>query len=438
MKNTIKEIIYSAADLIKGSFPYEVYSDICIYLIFLKYILDNEKMPYDKTSFELQRMFDRAELNEEALINASISLEKQYEFPQNSLVDLAQMYIRFNKTKVLNNLSEINFKKQGKEIVKALKEMLYLSAKHFGRIMSDKMTSKPLSNLIKELIDIGYKDHYADFMYGMGISTLEIVGDEKCCITGYERERSSIAAAKMLLIISERRDVELILGDVLDIKIPENSFDKIVTMPPLGVRVKEFSPASIKLLDKFCLPKKPLKMDSLILLKAITALKERGTAIISVTPNFLSSIAVMDKAVRKLIVEKYLKAVIQLPNLYYGTGVLPILLVIEKSRQTNDVLFINAETNEFFDFFGKSYGPVANLTREGIVKIKELYQTKKSEEGISYVATTETIKENNFLLTLAKYVKVKRKREVISNQEIDIRLRELYSELKEILGREDF
>ena len=178
MKNTIKEIIYSAADLIKGSFPYEVYSDICIYLIFLKYILDNEKMPYDKTSFELQRMFDRAELNEEALINASISLEKQYEFPQNSLVDLAQMYIRFNKTKVLNNLSEINFKKQGKEIVKALKEMLYLSAKHFGRIMSDKMTSKPLSNLIKELIDIGYKDHYADFMYGMGISTLEIVGDE--------------------------------------------------------------------------------------------------------------------------------------------------------------------------------------------------------------------------------------------------------------------
>lgn len=104
----------------------------CVFCVFLKYILDNQKLPYDQTSFALQRMFDLVELNEEVLIKASMVLEEQYKLPQSSLVDLAQTYIRFNSmkqsynitTKVLNELKEISFTERGREIVEALKKYI--------------------------------------------------------------------------------------------------------------------------------------------------------------------------------------------------------------------------------------------------------------------------------------------------------------------------
>lgn len=445
MENNIKEKIYKVSDILKGSFPYEIYCDICVFCVFLKYILDNQKLPYDQTSFALQRMFDLAELNEEALVKASMVLEEQYKLPQSSLVDLAQIYIRFNNmqqsynitTKVLDELKEINFTERGREIVEALKEIYYSSATSFGRIMSDKMTSRPLSNLIKKLSDIQDGDNYADLTYGIGISTLEIVGDKNCFITGFEINRSSIVVAEMLLIMLERDSINLIMGDVLDVQIKENSFDKIVTMPPLGMRVKEFSSASTDIMDKFNLPRKPINMDMLILLKSLMALKSDGIAIVTVTPNFLFSNTSIDKKIRKEIVKNNLNTVIQLPNLYYGSGIATIVLILEKNKRTDDVLFVDASTNEYFPFFDKSSKPVTNLMESGIDKIKEIYEERSVEEGVSNVATIKAIEENDFLLTLVKYVKIKSKRKVISNKDIDKRLRELYKELKEILDREE-
>lgn len=81
--------------------------------------------------------------------------------------------------------------------------------------------------------------------------------------------RSSIAVAEMLLIISGKENFNLIQGDVLEIDIKENSLDKIVTMPPLGDRVREFSTDIIDILEKFNLPQKQLNIDTLILLKAL-------------------------------------------------------------------------------------------------------------------------------------------------------------------------
>ena len=437
----IKKVIYNVSDILRGSFPYQMYSDICVYCVFLKYILDNKKLPYDKALFDLQRIFDLAELNEEGLIDTSNAIEEKYGLPQSSLVDFAQNFIRFHNMqqsynvteKVLNILKEISFENQGKEIVEALKEILYSSASNFGRIMGEKITSKSLSDLIKELIEIRDEDCYADFAYGIGISSLEIIGDKKCSITGYELNRSSIAVAEMLLIILGKENFNLIQRDVLDINIKENSLDKIVTMPPFGARVREFSASSIDILEKFNLPQKQLNIDTLILLKALAALRKDGTVVMTVTPNFLFSNTVMDKEIRKLIVKNNLKAVIQLPNLYYGTGISTVILVLSKHRQTNTVLFVDAGTNEYFPFFDKTSRPISNLTETGIAKIKELYQDAKSEEGVSCVATTEEIEKNDFLLTLVKYIKVKINRETISNEEIDKRLKELYRELKDIL-----
>ncbi len=145
----------------------------------------------------------------------------------------------------------------------------------------------------------------------------------------------------------------------------------------------------------------------------------------------------LDKKIRKEIVKNNLNTVIQLPNLYYGSGIATIVLILEKNKRTDDVLFVDASTNEYFPFFDKSSKPVTNLMESGIDKIKEIYEERSVEEGVSNVATIKAIEENDFLLTLVKYVKIKSKRKVISNKDIDKRLRELYKELKEILDREE-
>ena len=112
------------------------------------------------------------------------------------------------------------------------------------------------------------------------------------------------------------------------------------------------------------------------------------------------------------------------------------MLILEKQKQADNVLFVDASTNEYFRFFDKPVRPIANLTESGIAKIKEIYQERRSEEGVSNIVTTEEIEENEFLLTLVKYIKVKSKKKIISNKEIDKRLKKLYSELKDILDVE--
>lgn len=448
MNNKIGDIIYNVANALKSSFPYEEYSNICVYCVFIKYILDNEKLPYDKTTFDLQKMFDRAELNEKVLKDASTHIEEIYKFPQSSLVDFAQTYIRFCEmqksydvsSKVLNILKTVTFKDCGNVILEALKAMFYSAASNFGRLMSEKVTSKSLSNLIKELICVQDKDNYADFAFGIGTSTLEITVDKDCSITGFEINRSSIAVAEMLLIISGKEKFNLIMEDILDIDVKKNSFDKIVTMPPIGVRSKVSNSIYDGVLKSFNLPAnlkdKHINVDVVVLLKTLMALKNNGSAIITITPNFLFSNTVVDREIRRLLVKDYLRAVIQLPNLYYGTGISTVILVLTKKKKTDKVLFIDASTNEYFSFSDKSNKSISNLTAAGIAEIKEIYQSEKSIEGISHLATTEEIENNDFLLTLAKYIKVKSNRTIVSNEEIDKRLKELYSELKDILSKE--
>lgn len=448
MDNEIKSTIYNVSNILKSSFPYEEYSDICVYCVFIKYILDNEKLPYNKTTFALQKMFDRAELNSDILINASKYIEEFYGFPQSSLIDFAQTYIRFSEmqksydvsSKVLDTLKAVTFENCGLEIVEALKLMFYATSSKFSRLMCEKVTSPPLSYLIKELICIKDGDCYADLAFGIGTSTLEITSDKNCSITGYEINRSSIAVAEMLLIISGKEKFNLVLEDVLEADIKKNSFDKIVTIPSIGVKSEVSESIYNGILKPFDLPanlkNKHINLDLILLLKSLLALKNNGSTIMAITPNFLFSNTLIDKKIRKLIVKDYLKAVIQLPNLYYGTGISTVILVLTKKKKTDKVLFIDASTNEYFNFSDKSNKSISNLTETGIDKIKEIFENKKSIEGISYLATKEEIESNDFLLTMSKYIKVKSNRIKVSNKEIDKRLKKLYSDLKEILYEE--
>ena len=441
MENIIESKIFDIANTLRSKFSYEEYTDLCIYFIFLKYVLDNEKLSYDKDTFALQRMFDRGELNEEALYKVSRTLEKQYKFPPSSLVDLVESYLRvserYETDSLTNNmmgvLENVSFKNQSEVVVKGIVNLLYSAAYSFGRIMGEKISKKSIALLVKFLIELKDGEKFADFAYGFGISTLEITKGIECEITGYEINRSSVAIGIILLVILEKENFIIHMQDTLKFPIEEESFDKIVTIPPLGMKVYDEVSQSKHLLEKFDLPSYNYNLEVYMILNSILALKEQGKAIITVSSSVLFMQTKAAKSIRKLLVEKYLQAVVQLPALYYGTSVSTVMLILKKDRISDQIQFIDAATNKFFVFSENTKKNHIELTDSGIQKIIQIYQKKQDVEGISFVADTNEIEQNEFSLVPEKYIKVKEVREYISNDEIDQRLQELYGELKNMI-----
>ena len=200
-------------------------------------------------------------------------------------------------------------------------------------------------------------------------------------------------------------------------------------MPTLAVKINDLTPEHIKILEYFNLPKKTINLESLLLLKAILSLKANGTAILVTSAGFLFTSTAVEKDVRKLIANKYLQAVIQLPNMYYGTNVSVVALVLTKEKTTDNVMFIDISTNNYFNFVDKSNRTVTNLTDAGITKVKEIYQNSEVIEGISKMVSVNEIKKFDYLLSPSKYIEVKSERKTMSNDEIDKQLNVLYERL---------
>ncbi len=443
MDKKIEALFFDMAKILRGAFSYEEYNDICIYLVFLKYVLDNEMLPYDKDSFSLQRMFDRGELNEEALLKVSSMLEEKYGFPASSLVDLAQSYLRINDEQLLQDvtkrilkmLEDVSFKDQGAAVLKGLKNVLYSSALSFGRIMSEKISKKSLSLLIKLLIDVQKEDKFVDFTYGFGLSTLEITKDIDSEITGYEINRITTAIAIILLIISGKHHFKIHMQDTLEKNIERESFDKIVSMPPLGMKVRDVKDVCVQILNEFELPMQTYNMEIYMVLKSILALKNYGKAAIVVTPNLLFANTKAIKSIRKIICEKYLEAVIQLPALYYGTNISTVLLILSKEHKHDKIQLINASSNEFYEFYEKTKNVHVELTDAGIEMISKIYHGKQNINGISSLVDVEKIREKEYLLVPERYLQVEDKIKRISNKEINLRLEKLYSELRTMIDK---
>ena len=102
---------------------------------------------------------------------------------------------------------------------------------------------------------------------------------------------------------------------------------------------------------------------------------------------------------RALIEENLLEAVIGLPvNLFYGTGIPAAILIFNKGKATQDVLFIDA-SREFEDAKNQN-----RLREQDIEKIVATYQKFKGVDKYAYRATFAEIQENDFNLNIPRYV----------------------------------
>jgi type I restriction enzyme M protein len=197
----------------------------------------------------------------------------------------------------------------------------------------------------------------------------------------------------------------------------DKPFDAIVSNPPYSIKWEgdsnpllindeRFSPAGV------LAPKS--KADLAFVMHILSWLSTSGTASIVEFPGILYRGGAEQKIRKYLIDNNYVDTVIQLPaDLFFGSTIATIILVLRKNKTDNKVLFIDA-SQEFVRFDTKN-----KLSDKNIDKILDSVRFRKEEKYFSKYVDQKDIVDNNYNLSVNNYVKIEDTREVIDIKELN-------------------
>lgn len=167
------------------------------------------------------------------------------------------------------------------------------------------------------------------------------------------------------------------------------------------------------------------KADFAFVLHGFSKLENNGKMAV-VLPHGVLFRGAAEGVIRKKLLEiNAIEAVIGLPaNLFYGTSIPTVYIVLKKNRTQKDVLFIDASKE-----FGK--GKNQNfLEDEHIQKILDVYQNRKEVEKYSHLASFEEIQENDYNLNIPRYVDTFEEEEPIDIVAVGNEILQLDKEIK--------
>ncbi|NDC31798.1 MAG: type I restriction endonuclease subunit M, partial [Bacteroidetes bacterium] len=135
------------------------------------------------------------------------------------------------------------------------------------------------------------------------------------------------------------------------------------------------------------------------------------------------------------IEENLLEAVIGLPaNLFFGTGIPAAIMVFNKAKVSEHVLFIDA--SQHFES-AKNQNKLRESDIEHIVSTYRVFAKGKMNPGIveekySYVATFKEIEENDFNLNIPRYVDTFEEEAEVDINAVQTEIEELEKELGKV------
>lgn len=229
---------------------------------------------------------------------------------------------------------------------------------------------------------------------------------------GQEKNTATYNLTRMNLLLHGVRPEKMTIknGDTLSQDWPEDperpnegvQFDAVVMNPPYSV--KNWNKEKLKVNDpRFeiagVLPPDS-KGDFAFLLHGLFHLGQNGTMAI-VLPHGVLFRSSAEAEIRERLLEKnYIDTIIGLPkNLFTNTSIEVAVVILKKNRKIGEpVLIIDASHN--FMKVGKQ-----NVLKEkDIAKIVDTYVERRQEEGYSHLATREEILENEYNLTISRYI----------------------------------
>jgi type I restriction enzyme M protein len=200
----------------------------------------------------------------------------------------------------------------------------------------------------------------------------------------------------------------------------DQPFEAIVSNPPysinwdgdsnpLMINDPRFAPAGV------LAPKS--KADMAFTLHILHWLAPNGTAAIVEYPGVLYRSGAEQKIRKYLVDNNFVDAVIQLPkDLFFGTNIETCILVLKKSKKSNDVLFINAE-KKF-----ERQGNKNKLTPNHLEEILEIFENRTEIPHFSKLVDHSEIVKRDYLLSVTGYVLEEDKREVLDLDQLNSRI----------------
>jgi type I restriction enzyme M protein len=222
---------------------------------------------------------------------------------------------------------------------------------------------------------------------------------------GQELNTTTYNLARMNLILHnvEQTQMRLRNGDTLDEDWPTDEpylFNAVVMNPPYSANWnaddKFLSDPRFERFGKLA-PKS--KADFAFLLHGFYHLNEKGTMGI-VLPHGVLFRGSAEGVIRKTLLEMgAIDAVIGLPpNIFYGTSIPTVVLILKKNRASRDVLFIDASKD-----FEKQKNQ-NNLRSEDIQKIVDAYKKRANISKYAHLAEYDEIVSNDYNLNIPRYV----------------------------------
>lgn len=201
----------------------------------------------------------------------------------------------------------------------------------------------------------------------------------------------------------EKTQMRLRNGDTLDEDWPTDEpylFNAVVMNPPYSAN---WSAADNFLSDprfeRYTKLAPKSKADFSFLLHGYYHLNDNGTMGI-VLPHGVLFRGAAEGTIRKVLLEMgAVYAVIGLPtNIFYGTSIPTVVLILKKNRLGRDVLFIDA-SNDFEKQKNQN-----NLRETDIRKIVDAYKQRGSIPKYAHLAKYEEIVRNEYNLNIPRYV----------------------------------
>ncbi|MEY2792379.1 MAG: hypothetical protein RJA76_371 [Bacteroidota bacterium] len=489
----VNKTVWKACDTFRGIIDPSQYKDYILTMLFLKYVSDvhkEKRQEYLEKYNGDEARTDRAMSMERFIVPKNSSFDFLYEHRNESnigeLIDIALTdleeanrekltsedgsgifrNISFNSSNLgdakdkntrLKNLlidfSELDLTPthlENNDIIGDAYEYLIANfASDAGKKAGEFYTPSEVSTLLAKLTKSKPGARISDPTCGSGsllIKAGKEVGSTNFSLYGQEANGSTWALAVMNMFLHGYDNAVIRWGDT--IRNPKHRegddlmrFDTVVANPPFSLDKWGADEAESDTYNRFWrgVPPKS-KGDWAFISHMIETLNESGKAGVVVPHGVLFRGASEGKIRQKTIEENLLEAVIGLPaNLFFGTGIPAAILVFNKEKKNNNVIFIDA--SQHFDS-GKNQNKLNDAHIEHIVDTYRKFNEGELgagvvEEKYSYVATFEEIEENDFNLNIPRYVDTFEEEPEVDIKAVQKEIDRLEDELKAVQGQMD-
>ncbi|QHS24330.1 type I restriction-modification system subunit M [Virgibacillus sp. MSP4-1] len=487
----INNVLWQAADTFRGKIDSSTYKDYILTMLFIKYLSDTYKehleeytKRYDGDERRIERALSRERfvLDEHSTFDYLYSkrndteigeiINKALERIENENTGKLRGVFRnidFNSESILGKARERNAilrsliedfnqlslrpSQIGNEDVvgNAYQYMIGQFASDAGKKGGEFYTPAEVSELLARLVKPKENDRIYDPTCGSGSLLIKVakqVPSKKVAIYGQERNGATHSLSLMNMYLHGIDDAKIEWGDTLanPLHLEEEKlmkFQAIVANPPFsldkwamgfageGANDKKFKmEASLDPHGRFEWGVPPSsKGDYAFVQHMLYSLAENGR-MATILPHGVLFRGSSEGKIRKQIIDmNLLDAVIGLPEgLFFGTGIPACIMVFNKNRNRKDVLFIDASGEENYEK-GKNQN---KLRVQDIERIVETYESWKTIEKYSYVASGEEISENNFNLNIPRYVDTFEEETPVDMEDVKKNIAEIKQELQEV------